>query len=66
MPNGTTMIKPEAVADGIKAYSTRMFRETKQIEKDEKLWSRGRSREYPWKEKDLRRAIEYVIYDQGD
>jgi REP element-mobilizing transposase RayT len=59
-------LKPEIIADRLKACATRRLRGSGQINKDEKVWSRGRSRQYLWKEIDLSRAIAYVVYDQGD
>jgi REP element-mobilizing transposase RayT len=59
-------IAPEKLTDRIKAFITRRFRESGFISTKEKLWSRGRSRQYLWKERDVGRAIAYVVYDQGD
>src|SRR4030095_712846 len=58
--------KPERVADSLKAYSTRWLRELGLIEPGTKVWSRGRSRRYPWKPRHVDAAVDYVLYGQGE
>ena len=58
--------KPERVADSLKAFSTKRLRELGLIEADERVWSRGRSRRYLWKPREVDAAINYVLYCQGD
>lgn len=62
----TAQIKPEVVADAFKSYSTRKLRELNLVSSQRKIWSRGRSRRYLWKPRDVALAIEYVLYGQGD
>lgn len=59
-------VKPEQIANGFKSCATRKLRECRLIDGDERVWSRGRSRRYLWKDKDVSAAIEYVLYCQGD
>jgi REP element-mobilizing transposase RayT len=58
--------KPEPITDAFKSYSTRKLRETGLIGNHARPWARGRSRSYLWKAKHVARAIEYVLYGQGD
>ena len=58
--------KPEPIADAFKSYSTRKLRETGLIRKDVRRWARGRSRRYLWKPHHVSRAIDYVLYEQGE
>jgi REP element-mobilizing transposase RayT len=57
--------KPEKVADSFKSYSTRKLRDRGLVSRDQKVWSRGRSRRYLWKGEHLVGAIDYVLYCQG-
>ena len=59
-------ITPERIADAFKAFSTKKLREMSLAKKDEKIWSRGRSRCYLWTPRRVALAIEYVLYEQGD
>ncbi|MGI8470347.1 MAG: transposase [Pyrinomonadaceae bacterium] len=59
-------MKPERIADALKAFSTKKLREKSLVKTDEKIWSRGRSRRYLWKPRHIALAIEYVLYGQGD
>ena len=59
-------LRPEPIADAFKSYSTRRLRETGLIGDQMRPWARGRSRRYLWKPKHVLRAIEYVLYGQGD
>jgi REP element-mobilizing transposase RayT len=58
--------KPEPIADAFKSYSTRKLREAGIIGNKVKPWVRGKSRRYLWKPRHLARAIDYVLYGQGD
>ena len=58
--------KPEPIATTFKAYATRRLRREGLIGPDTKVWSRGESTRYLWKQQFVERAIEYVINGQGD
>jgi REP element-mobilizing transposase RayT len=58
--------KPEPIADAFKSYSTRRLRAVGLIGNNISPWARGRSRRYLWRPKHLTRAIDYVLYGQGD
>jgi len=58
--------KPEPIADAFKSYATRKLRATGLIENQVRPWARGKSRRYLWKPKHVSRAIDYVLYGQGD
>jgi REP element-mobilizing transposase RayT len=62
----STQSKPEPIADAFKSYATRKLRETGLIGNETRPWARGKSRRYLWKPKHVSRAIEYVLYGQGD
>ena len=59
-------MKPERIGDSMKAAGTKALREAGLIDKDQKIWSRGRSRRYLWKPRHVVAAIEYTLYGQGD
>jgi REP element-mobilizing transposase RayT len=58
--------KPEPIANAFKSYATRKLREAGLIGDEVRPWARGKSRRYLWKPKHVSRAIEYVLYGQGD
>ena len=58
--------KPAPIANAFKSYATRKLRERGLIGKDVRPWVRGKSRRYLWKPKHVLRAIDYVLYGQGD
>jgi|ERR1051325_3307218 REP element-mobilizing transposase RayT len=62
----TAMCKPEPVLDAFKSYSTRALRGAGLISATQKPWARHGSTIYLWKEKDVAKAIEYVMLNQGD
>jgi len=62
----SSLDRPETVAETFKRYSTRRLRNNGYFGPDVKIWSRGCSTRYLWKEKHLGLAIEYVLYGQGD
>ena len=57
---------PEKIVEAFKSYSTRNLRNAKLISSDDKVWSRHASTRYLWKESSVNRAVEYVLYGQGD
>jgi len=62
----SAQVKPELVIDAFKSYATRRLRENFSLERETKVWARGRSRRYLWKPRHVALAIEYVLYGQGD
>ena len=58
--------KPERIADAFKAFATKKLREENLCPKGLRIWSRGRSRRYLWKPRHVAKAIDYVVYGQGD
>jgi len=58
--------KPERIADAFKAFATKKLREENLCAKDLRIWSRGRSRRYLWKPRHVAKAIDYVLFGQGD
>ncbi len=57
--------KPELMANTFKSYATREMRSRGLIGNETKVWARGRSRRYLWKENHVSAAIDYVLYSQG-
>lgn len=57
--------RPESIMNAFKANATRELREARLIDDNVKVWSRGGSRKYLWKDNDLDSAIAYVRYEQG-
>ena len=62
----SAQMKPERIADAFKAFATKKLREENLVNKELKIWSRGRSRRYLWKPRHVELAINYVLYGQGD
>jgi REP element-mobilizing transposase RayT len=62
----SAQMKPERIADALKANATKMLREALLVTADTKVWSRGRSRRYLWKPRHVSAAIDYVLYCQSD
>lgn len=62
----TAAEKPERISDALKACATRSLRQSGLVDRDVKIWSRGRSRRYLWKPRHVIAAIEYTLYGQGD
>ena len=60
------MQDPEPVLEAFKAYATRALRRAKLMSVKVKPWVRHGSTVYLWKEKDVAKAIEYVMLGQGD
>lgn len=61
----TAQVKPERIINAFKAYSTRKLREEGLVSADQRVWSRGKSRRYLWKPRNVISAIDYVLYSQG-
>jgi len=62
----TAQSKPEPIVDAFKSYSTRKLRQNGLLPGNVRPRARGRSRRYLWKPKHVSRAIDYVLYGQGD
>jgi REP element-mobilizing transposase RayT len=58
--------KPEPIATAFKSYATRRLRKEGLVGPDVKVWSRGESTRYLWKQEFVERAIDHVINGQGD
>ncbi|MCA1602750.1 MAG: transposase [Acidobacteria bacterium] len=59
-------VKPEPILQAFQAYPTRTLRREGLLPLDVKPWSRHGSTPYLWKERHVERAIDYVLYGQGD
>ncbi len=59
-------VKPEPILQAFQAYATRALRRERLLPLDVKPWSRHGSTPYLWKERHVERAIDYVLYGQGD
>ncbi len=59
-------VKPENIIVAFKANTTRAMRENELVAKDTRVWSRGKSRRYLWKPRNVEAAIDYTLYAQGD
>ena len=57
--------KPETIINDLKRYATRKLRQNYMVLKDDRVWSRGGSRRYLWKQRHVDKAIDYVLYGQG-
>jgi len=62
----SAMHYPEPILEAFKAYATRALRSAKLMPLKVKPWVRHGSTVYLWKEKDVAKAIEYVLLGQGD
>ena len=62
----SAMHDPEPVLKAFKAYATRALRGAKLMPTKVKPWVRHGSTVYLWNEKDVAKAIEYVLLGQGD
>lgn len=62
----SAQLEPEKIINTLKSYATRKLRTEGLINEKTKVWSRGGSRQYLWKPKDLEPAMDYVLYGQGD
>lgn len=59
-------LDPDLIARTLKSYITRRLREKDMVGETERVWSRGNSCRYLWKPREVARAVEYVLYGQGD
>jgi len=59
-------VTPERVMNDFKAYATRRLRERGLVDEDRRVWTRHGSTRYLNGETSFRRAIEYVVDEQGD
>ncbi|HWN12023.1 MAG TPA: hypothetical protein VNO50_22530 [Pyrinomonadaceae bacterium] len=55
---------PEPILDAFKSYATRALRRTGLLPSEVKPWARHGSTIYLWKERDVERAVEYVVLGQ--
>ena len=55
---------PEPILDAFKSYATRALRRTGLLSAEVKPWARHGSTIYLWKERDVERAVEYVMLGQ--
>jgi REP element-mobilizing transposase RayT len=62
----TAMRKPEPILDAFKSYATRALRQAGLLPTHVRPWARHGSTIYLWKERDVAKAIEYVVLGQGD
>ncbi len=62
----TAAREPEAILEAFKAYSTRALRRARLLPLGVRPWARHGSTPYLWKERDVAKAIEYVLLGQGD
>ncbi len=62
----SAQLKPNRIVSAFKSYATRNLRENGLIAAHIKPWVRRKSARYLWKPQSVARAIEYVLYLQGD
>jgi REP element-mobilizing transposase RayT len=55
---------PEPILDAFKSYSTRALRKADLLGASVKPWARHGSTIYLWKERDVEKAVEYVLLGQ--
>jgi REP element-mobilizing transposase RayT len=55
---------PEPILDSFKSYATRALRAAGLLSDRVKPWSRHGSTVYLWKERDVEKAVEYVLLGQ--
>ncbi len=58
--------KPEPIMTAFKANATRELREAGLVGESQQVWSRGGSQRYLCKSNHVTRAVDYVLYGQGD
>jgi REP element-mobilizing transposase RayT len=58
--------KPERIIVEIKANATKFLRDRGLVSTTARVWSRGKSRRYLWKPRNVNAAINYTLYGQGD
>jgi REP element-mobilizing transposase RayT len=59
-------VRPERMTTEFKSYATRRLRHERLIDLEQRVWSRGESTRYLWKERHVELAVNYVLYGQGD
>jgi len=62
--NGTR--RPEVALNAFKANATRKMRETGCWKRETSPWADKGSKRYLWNERSVARAVDYVLYGQGD
>jgi len=62
----SAQLEPEPILDAFKSYATRALRRAGLLSPRIKPWARHGSTIYLWKERDVEKAVEYVLLDQGD
>jgi hypothetical protein len=60
------LIKPERALNAFKANATRHMRQDDCWRHDYSPWAEKSSKRYLWNERSVERAIDYVLYGQGD
>jgi len=55
---------PEPILDAFKSYATRALRQAGLLSADVQPWARHGSTVYLWKERDVEKAVEYVLLGQ--
>ena len=60
----SSLSDPEPILDAFKSYSTRALREAGLLPDSVKPWARHGSTIYLWKERDVEKAVEYVLLGQ--
>ena len=62
----TGALRPERALTAFKANATRQMRQDRVWTADDSPWVEKGSKRYLWNERSLARAIDYVLYGQGD
>jgi REP element-mobilizing transposase RayT len=62
----TAQRKPERIIVDLKANATKFLRAEELVSPTTRVWSRGKSRRYLWKPRNVIAAINYTLYGQGD
>ena len=57
---------PERIIIEMKANATKFLREAGLAGETERIWSRGKSRRYLWKPRNVIAAVNYVLYGQRE
>ena len=60
----SALCEPEPILDAFKSYSTRALRRAGLLSQQGKPWARHGSTIYLWKERDVEKAVEYVLLGQ--
>ena len=59
-------IKPEAILNTFKSYSSRALNSLGRDEPSRKRWARHGSTRWLWKDQNVRDAVRYVVDEQGE